>query len=464
MSRRYPPGPINFNAWIGLTWRHAFRLWHDPLDFIDDMARYGDIVFYRFFWYEGFQLNHPDVVREAFLTKAKNFEKQTRQMNLLRSITGDGLLNAEGELWRRQRRIIGPAFAAEQGRHLAMVAIDETQKMLDRWDGLGEIRVHDEFLHLLTASISRAMFGEDLGNRTPELADAMTSISEGVMDEFLNPFMLPDWFPTPGIQRKVQGRQLLNDFVAETIARRRASGKLGRDLLGVLLTAVDNEGDGKGMSDKQAHAEALTIFFAGHHTAAASLAWTAYLLAQNPEIDRRLATAIAEHTPGHGAARGEAIPYVEWTMKESMRIYPPAWSLFGREAVQDCELGGYPVPAGSWIFCYPWVLHHDERFFPDPWRFEPERFTPERAEQIPIGSFIPFGVGGHACSGMRMAMSMLTTVLPLVVQRYSFRLSPEQGPVQLDPLVSLRPRGDIRLTIHRRVPSKQLQLQEAAAV
>ena len=128
-----------------------------------------------------------------------------------------------------------------------------------------------------------------------------------------------------------------------------------------------------------------------------------------------------------------------------MRIYPPAWNLFLREAVERVEIGGYTIPRGGWVFIFPWVLHHDERSFPEPWRFDPERFTPQNAERIPIGAYVPFGLGGHACLGGRMAMTALHLMLPALLQRFRFTLAPGQGKPVPEPLISIRPKGDLRM-------------------
>jgi cytochrome P450 len=262
----------------------------------------------------------------------------------------------------------------------------------------------------------------------------------------------------------VEGLRKISSFVAERIARRRASGRLGNDILGLLLSAVDAE-DGKGMSDAQAHSEAMTLFFAAHHTNAACLAWTLYLLSQHPDIEQRAVAEIAERasrlplTP-----HGVALPYVEQILQESLRLYPPAWSLFTRESIADVELGGYRIPARSWFFIYPWVLHHDERFFPNPWKFDPDRFAESRAETIPNGAYIPFGLGGHACAGTKMALNFLNSVLPAILKRFSFALAAEQGPVIPEPLLSLRPRNDIRMVVRRRSPLPVVSPVQAHAV
>jgi cytochrome P450 len=238
-------------------------------------------------------------------------------------------------------------------------------------------------------------------------------------------------------------------FVDAEIARRKASGQRGDDLLSRLLSASENDADGEGLNDQQVRDEALTMFFASHHTIAATLAWTLYLLSQVPQQQMLVRDEARSLSASLSASQGEipVMPYTEMVLKESMRIYPPAWSLFARYAVQDVELGDCHVPADSWLFIYPWVVHRDPRFFPDPLRFDPLRFSPEREKQIPTGAYIPFGLGPHMCPGNRIGMSVLQTVLAMVLLRYEVQLASHSCLPRPQPMISIRPRPDIRIRL-----------------
>jgi cytochrome P450 len=290
-----------------------------------------------------------------------------------------------------------------------------------------------------------------LGLRDPSListvAVAMSRYSLAATQQIMSAVRLPGWFPGSSQSQIERARRQLEPIVDRAIRERRERPSTTPDLLDLLLEAVDEAGDGRGLTDRQARAEAVSMYFAGHHTAAATLTWTLYLLSQSPDVERRLLAEIdgvlGDRPPT--TADPARLPYTELVLKESMRIYPPAWSLFCREAVEPVEIGGWPIPRGGWVFIYPWVLHHDQRWFHDPWRFDPERFAPAQAERIPTGAYIPFGLGGHACLGARMAMSALQLMLPALLQRFRYTLAPGQGQPQPEPLISIRPKGDIRM-------------------
>jgi cytochrome P450 len=445
-----PPGPINYNAGIGLTWRHAFRLWWDPLVFVRELAKeYGDVVFYRLFGYEAYQIYHPDLVREILVTQAKSFIRSERQMGIIKSYVGEGVLTSEGEFWRRQRRIVQPAFAMKAIERMTRIQVEEAAVLLDRWREGAEVHIHVEMIRLTIRAVSRALFGRLTEGAEAELAQAIVKLSESSFGEVSSPIKLPDWLPLPLMLRIKAAKAYVQKYVGETIARRRAAGEAGDDLLGMLLTSVDDQGDGKGMTDQQAYNEALSMFFAGHHTTAACLCWTLYLLATHPQWMRRVrgeAQAVLGERLPTMADMGE-LPIAMMVLKESMRMYPPAWSLFCREAVEEVELGGYTISKGGWCFMYPWVLQVDPRFFPEPEKFDPERFSPQREKLIPTGAYVPFGLGAHSCIGQKMAMVTMEQMLPLLVRRMDYHLAPGQGEPEPEPTVSLRPKGDIRLIV-----------------
>jgi cytochrome P450 len=445
----YPPGPTNFNAWIGLTWRHGYRLWSEPLAFTRELAReYGDVVFYRVFHHLVYQINHPDLIRDILITRAKSFVRSQWINDIYKGYIGEGVFTMDGDAWKRQRRIVQPAFALAGAEQMRRVAVEETQSLAERWREGAEVRIHDQMMELTIRAVSRALFGRLAEGKEVELAQAIDTLSESLQLEITSIFKLPEWLPLPHIERIRAARALLHGYIDETIARRRA-GEAGDDLLGIILSSLDEQGDGRGMSDYQAHSEAVTMFVAGHHTTAACLSWTLYLLSQHPEWVRRIREEAAERFGGGLPAAADSGKLFAATMvlKESMRLYPPAWALFCREPIEDIELGGYTIPRGSWCFFYPWVLHADPRFFPEPERFDPERFLPEREAQLPAGAYIPFGLGGRSCIGQKMSMAAMEQMLPLLVRGLDFALAPGQGTPEPEATISLRPKGDIRMVV-----------------
>src|SRR5262245_42589810 len=297
MSHLYPPGPINFNAGFGLTWRHAYWLCRDPLAFVTWAGRtYGDLVCYRLFNYVAYQVNHPELIREVLVAKARSFIKQDRQMNIIRQVAGDGLLSAEGELWLRQRRIMLPAFQGTAAQRMAQTGLKVTEQMLSDWQAGDEIEISDAFHTLFIRIVSQAFFSVETDSEARWLGRQMSTVSRSMLDQIASIASLPSWVPLSTRWHQQRAQTALYRYVDEAIARRRSGQTASRDLLSVLLTAVDEERGERGMSDTQARCEALTMFFAGHHTAAAALTWTLYLLSENPaayaslvkEIDRVL--------------------------------------------------------------------------------------------------------------------------------------------------------------------------------
>jgi cytochrome P450 len=240
------------------------------------------------------------------------------------------------------------------------------------------------------------------------------------------------------------------DLIREIIRERRASGKDHGDLLSMLLLAVDEEGDGTGMSDEQARDEAVTMFNAGHDSTAAALAWIWYLVARHPEVEERLVEE-TRRVLGSRTATANDLPnlaYTEWVVRESLRLYPPVWALFARVPQADVELGGYTIPAGSWVYIFPWVTQRDARFFENPERFDPERFAPGRVETIPQYAWIPFGGGPHVCIGQTLATSEIVLIVATVLQDFRLSFAPDQPrEVVPEPLLAIRPKGGLRMTL-----------------
>jgi cytochrome P450 len=241
-------------------------------------------------------------------------------------------------------------------------------------------------------------------------------------------------------------------LIRDIIRERRTAGVDRDDLLSMLLLAVDEEGSGGGMTDQQARDEALTLFLAGHDSTAAGLTWTWYLIARHPAVAGRLTEEVETTLAGRPPAWDHLpqLTYTEAVIKESLRLYPPNWGTFPREAVDDVELGGFVVPKGCQVLVSPYVLHHDPRSFPDPDRFDPERFLSERAESIPQFAYIPFGAGPRVCIGATFALMTMKLVLATVLQEYRLALAPGQGEPEIEALLVLRPDGGLRLTVSRR--------------
>jgi cytochrome P450 len=455
MPTVYPPGPRD---WL-LGIPQINRLNADLLGFYDNLARnYGDTVFLRLGPFRDYIFFHPEQIREVLVTKARHFVKLPRLRQILARLDGDGLVFSEGEFWLRQRRLVQPAFHASRLGGYGQAMVDRTRALLKRWQGeLGDggavtVDFEGAMTDLTLAIVSATLFGSDPGAEPAELGAAVSTLSETFMNEVQAPFLLPDWLPTPAKNRKRRAIRFLNETVDRIIRTRRASGADHNDLLSMLLLAVDEEGDGRGMSDHQARHEAMTLFIAGHDTTAAGLTWIGYVLSTYPKVQEKASREVEAALSGRPPTFADipALGYVERVVKETLRLYPPAIGVFSRKTTSDVEIGGYLLKKGSMVQLLSYVTHRDARWFPDPERFDPDRFAPGRAEAIPPFAYFPFGGGPRVCIGNQFAMTEMTLITATLLQNLRFELAPEQGPVKLNPRLSLRPADGLRFRLTRR--------------
>src|SRR5262249_5913619 len=266
---------------------------------------------------------------------------------------------------------------------------------------------------------------------------------------------LPDWLPLPSKRRMRRAICNLDTFITGIIRDRRASGEDKGDLLSMLLLAVDEQGDGTGMTDQQARDEAVTLFNAGHDSTSAALAWTCYFIARYPGVQERLRDEVAAVLGGRAATWEDLLrlTFADRVVKESLRICPPTSVLFNREAITEVEVGDYRLAPGSLVILSPYVTQRDPRWFPEPECFEPDRFGPGRVEDIPEYAYFPFGAGPHVCVGNTFAMMEITLVVATLVQRFHVELMPGQENVVPELKVSLRPRGGVWVKPVARMPA-----------
>lgn len=443
-----PPGPKG--RFFGLSLARDFA--HDPLGFITLIGRtWGDIAYFRMGPVRAAFINHPDLIREILVTKAKAFCKQRRTLDALRQVDGEGLVITEGDFWLRQRRLLQPAFSQKRMGRYAELIVERTRRAVDGWRAGQQLEVVDEMTRLTVEIIAKVFFDVELTGKAARLGEAVRILSEAFYDEVSYPVKLPDWLPLPGKRRKRWAIRTLHDLIDGIIRERRAAGNIDRgDLLSMLLLAVDVEGDGTGMSDRQARDEAVTMFNAGHDSTAAALAWIWYLVAKHPEVELRLAEE-SRRVLGDRPAAADAIPqlnYTECVVREALRLYPPVWALFGRVAIQDVDVGGYTLPRGSEVFMFPWEIQRDPRFFENPLDFDPQRFLPGRIENIPPYGWLPFGAGPHICIGQSLALAEMKLILSTVLQRYRLKFAPDQPhEVEPEPLLAIRPKGGLRMIV-----------------
>jgi cytochrome P450 len=442
MKTQYPPGPRDWFFGVSLG-RRSLR---EPLTFLQEMVRrYGDIVYMHLGPVHTYVINHPNLIREVLVSKGKSFRKWERQKRVFRKIDGGGLINSEGDFWLRQRRLIQKAFQQRRFSRYAETMVELTRRRLDRWTPGAAINLDQEMSQLALEIAGQTLFGVDLREEAGWLGETAEILRETFIREFLAFVPLPDWLPLPSKRRMRRAIRTLDTFITGIIRARRASGEDKGDLLSMLLLAVDDQGDGTGMTDRQARDEAVTLFNAGHDSTSAALAWTCYFIARNRGVQERLREEM-EAVLGGRAATLEDLPRLTFTgtvVKESLRICPPTPALINREAVAEVELGGYHVPRGSVVVLSPYVTQRDPRWFREPQRFDPDRFAVGRAADIPEYAYFPFGAGPHVCVGNNFALMEITLVVATLVQRFQVELTPGQENVVPELKVSLRPRGGV---------------------
>jgi cytochrome P450 len=367
-------------------------------------------------------VNSPELVQELFIDRAADFQKGPVLRIISRPLIGDGLLSAEGEQHRRQRRLVAPAFAHQRVGKYAGVMERHTRKAISTWGPT--IDIAQEMMRLTLGIVGETLFDTDLLTDADSLGADITAVQRHAMFQLRFPFKLP-------ISKSVTAAgERLNQTVYAMIRERRLSGRDHGDLLSMLLLSRDEE-TGDSLTDKQVRDEAMTLFLAGHETTAQALSWAGYLLARHPEVLDRL--------------RAEGAPYAMLVVKETMRLYPPAY-VIARSALRPTQLGGFPIQTDELTIVSPWLLHRDPRFFPQPLEFHPERFLDEA--QWHRFAYFPFGGGKRICIGNQFALMEAQIVLTTIAQAVEFHLISPREPVP-EPLITLRPKGGIQVRVKR---------------
>ena len=440
-----PPGPKRSFPLAGIL---AYR--RGPHLFFESLARrYGDISHFKFGGRDAFLLNHPDYIKEVLVTNHQNFTKGLALQRAKR-LLGEGLLTSEGEFHRRQKRLAQPAFHRQRIASYGSVMTEYAARSGARWRDGETLDMAEEMMRLTLAIVGKTLFDADVESQAQQVGEAMSV----VMDLFntLNvPFFeLLEKLPLPQMRRFKKARARLDRIIYRLIDERRRSGEDRGDLLSMLLLAQDEEGQSGGMTDAQVRDEALTIFLAGHETTANALTWIWYLLSQNPAAEAKLHEEVQAVLGSRSPTVEDFLQlrYTEMVLAESMRLFPPAWAI-GRLAIDECTIGGYTVARRSLVLMSQYVMHRDARYFPEPERFDPERWTPEARESRPQFSYFPFGGGPRRCIGEGFAWLEGVLLLATLAQQWQMRLVPNH-PVGLRPVITLRPKHGMRMIITKR--------------
>ena len=440
-----PPGPPS--KFLGLSFL-SFR--RDPVGFLTGVTRrYGDLVGFRFGTQWAVFINNPELIRDVLVTHDHAFGKG-RGLQRAKRLLGEGLLTSEGNFHRRQRRLAQPAFHRQRVHSYGSVMTKYADEMRQAWHDGSTLDIDHEMTRLTLAIVAKTLFDANVTGEAEAIGQALTTTMESWRQLMLPFSELLEKLPLPSFRRFREARARLDETIYRIIGERRSDPTDRGDLLSMLMAAQDSEGDGGSMSDLQLRDELMTLFLAGHETTANALTWTWYLLSQHPDTESRLHEEL-DKVLGGRLPQADDLPqlvFAEKVVSESMRLYPPAW-IIGRRTLQDYEIASHRLPANTLILMSPFIMHRDARYFPDPLRFDPERWTPEAKAARPRFSYFPFGGGSRQCIGESFAWMEGILLVATLAQRWRLRLLPGY-PVVPRPLVTLRPKFGMKMKVERR--------------
>jgi len=393
-------------------------------------------------------LTHPDDIESVLVKNAANFVK-SRNYQVLKLVLGNGLLISEGAFWQRQRKLAQPSFRHESIAGYASVMVDSARQMLDGWHDGDSRDMHEDMMALTLAVVAKCLFGADVSREADKVGHALRDVSAQLLAMPNVGFFLPRFVPIPSRVRLRRAVRELDRIIYSIIGERRAMNGHSADLLQVLLDAQEQ---GDQMTDAQLRDEMMTLFVAGHETTSLTLSWAWYLLAGHPEAEAKLLDELSTVLDGREAGVSDlrALPYTEMVIKETMRLYPPTW-VIGREALNDFEVHGYRLPAGTNVLLVPWITHRDVRFYPQAERFDPDRWSSDATHnrRLPRFAYFPLGGGPRVCIGAGFAMMEAVLLLATIARRFRLTLTPDRS-IDIQPLVTLRPKHGIKMVLHER--------------
>ena len=434
--------------------REILRFRRSPLTYVADMARRGvDVRCIATGRRRLFLVNQPDLIRDVLVAHDWNFIKGPGLRMSRATLLGDGLLTSEGELHRRQRRLLQPGFNHDRLGQYAQDMVECASRATDAWQDGEEYAINQEMARLTLQIVTRCLFGMDIGADAEEVGAAMTEalrVFHTLMSPFVQRFRALQKLVTG---RAIRTRHRLDAVLQRIIRQHRDSSNQFQDLLSMLMGASDDAN--AYISEVLLRDEAMTLFLAGHETTANALTWTWYLLSQHPAVEEKMSEEVRRQLGDRMPAFEDVrrLAYTSQVLCEALRLYPPAWML-ARQALTDYRLGTVPVPAGAVIFMSPFATQRDPRYWSDPEFFLPERWSDEVAAAVrPKFAFFPFGGGTRVCIGEHFAMMEGVLVLATIAQRWRLHLVPGQN-IEPWPRITLRPRHSIRFKVSKLTPAE----------
>lgn len=459
-ARQLPPGPKGLPL-LGV----ALQGRRDPLGYFARIAaEYDGLAMLPLGRDKVYLLNSPETLHHVLVTNWRNYRKSDFY-HKLRPTFGYGIVTSDGDYWRRQRQLMNPAFHGDSLRYFADVMRAAAEEKVAAWRArpAGQpLDISTEMTELSLAIVMESLFSADAKGRTDAIAEAVDTMI-GICERRV--WAVPDWHDrpiSPLYWRQRRARAALDEIVFGIIERRFRIGDAGNDLLGMILSATDPD-TGEGMTPAQLRDETTTLLVTGHESTANAAVWVFYELARNPDIEAKVRDEIervcGDAPPSMDDMR--QLTYQRMLIEEVMRLYPPAWTV-SRTALEDDVIDGYHVPAGTNMMVSPYVIHRNPRYWPDPERLDPERFSAKAQEQRPKFAYIPFAGGPRNCIGMNFALMELHTVITMMLQAFRITLAP-QPPIEREAILSIRPKDGILLRAEARPQSKPTGIVDVAA-
>jgi cytochrome P450 len=415
--------------------------------FTDTARQYGGIAQFKLLNKSYLLVTHPDYVKYILQDNYKNYIRG-RSVETGRVLLGNGLPLIDGDFWLRERRLLQPAFHRDRIASLAATAGQVIEPFIQSWTSNARtgqpLDMDEEMMRLTLTVIIKSMFSADIDDRIRSLSQAFNIASRFMLWRSQQMWAPPLNIPVPRNVEYNRAVKTLDETIYPLIADARRTPK--DDLLGMILAMRDAD-TGEGISDQQARDEVVTLFFAGHETTAATMTWAFHLLSRHPDVEERVRAELQTVLGGRLPAFSDLqkLTYTQQVIHEVLRLYPSAY-LFAREAVAEDVIDGYPIPPNVLIFITPYITHRDPKYYPDPERFNPDRFAPEQVASRPRHHYFPFGEGPHVCIGNNFALMEMQLILALALQRFRLKEVPNQ-PVAIQPEATLRPKYGMKMTV-----------------
>jgi len=427
------------------------KVFRDPINTFARIAREcGDVAYFKVGGKEMFIISNPEYIKEVIINHHQDFVK-SESLKIAKPLLGEGLLTSEGDFHHRQRRLVQPAFNHERVNAYAEVMVDRTLTAMGEWRDGETLDVHAEMMRLTLAIVAKTLFGADMDDEAATVSEALTSALESLHKLKRPGSRVLRRLQISGDKQIERSKETLDGIVYRIIEERQKSGEDKGDLLSMLLRARDKEGDGTGMSELQVRDEAMTLFLAGHETTAKALTWSWYLISENPQVESKFHAEVDALIGGRRPTAHD-FPRLEYTtqiMTEALRLYPPSWTL-GVKVTKPFTVAGFTMPVGATLVMSQYLVHHDPRYFAEPEKFIPERWTPEFRKSLPRFAYFPFGGGPRTCIGEPFAWMEGVLVLATIAQQWQMKHVPGHK-VELLPRLTLRPKYGMKMTLSRRV-------------